>query len=94
LHFHQPILEAIEQRNPELAARLMTDHLNDARDLLLNSRNQEKSRKLRNHLATGAPLHKQAGQSAAPRSINRSKQKKRSLAPAAGPSRKRSETEL
>ncbi len=58
LHFHQPILEAIEQRNPELAARLMTDHLNDARDLLLNSRNQEKSRKLREHLATTSPLHK------------------------------------
>jgi GntR family transcriptional repressor for pyruvate dehydrogenase complex len=61
LHFHQPILEAIEQRNSELAARLMTDHLNDARDLLLNSRNQEKSRKLREHLATTAPLHKLPG---------------------------------
>ncbi|HUZ95419.1 MAG TPA: FCD domain-containing protein [Edaphobacter sp.] len=61
LHFHQPILEAIEQRNSELAARLMTDHLNDARDLLLNSRNQEKSRKLREHLASTAPLHKLPG---------------------------------
>lgn len=61
LHFHQPILEAIEQRNPELAARLMTDHLNDARDLLLNSRNQEKSRKLREHLSTSSPLHKLPG---------------------------------
>jgi GntR family transcriptional repressor for pyruvate dehydrogenase complex len=61
LHFHQPILEAIEQRNSELAARLMTDHLNDARDLLLNSRNQEKSRKLREHLATTSPLHKLPG---------------------------------
>ena len=26
LQFHQPILVAIEQRNPELASRLMTDH--------------------------------------------------------------------
>jgi GntR family transcriptional regulator, transcriptional repressor for pyruvate dehydrogenase complex len=61
LHFHQPILESIEQRNPELAARLMTDHLNDARHLLLNSRSQEKSRKLREHLATTSPLHKLPG---------------------------------
>jgi len=70
LHFHQPILEAIEQRNPELAARLMTDHLNDARDLLLNSRNQEKSRKLREHLATTSPLHKLPG---IPKSVVRPK---------------------
>lgn len=62
LHFHQLILNAIEHRNPELAERLMTDHLNDARDLLLNSRNKEKSRKLRDHLATGSPLHKLHGQ--------------------------------
>jgi hypothetical protein len=41
LQFHQPILVAIEQRDPELASRLMTDHLTDARDLLLHSRQQE-----------------------------------------------------
>ena len=61
LHFHQPILSAIEQRNPELAARLMTDHLNDARNLLLHSRDQEKSRKFRDHLAAGSSLHKHPG---------------------------------
>jgi GntR family transcriptional repressor for pyruvate dehydrogenase complex len=58
LQFHQPILVAIEQRNPELAARLMTDHLTDARDLLLHSRQQETSRQLRDHLAAGQSVHK------------------------------------
>lgn len=76
LHFHQPILSAIEHRNPELAKRLMTDHLNDARDLLLNSSNQEKSRKLRDHLATGSPLHKLSGKKEIPKSTTRPKMKK------------------
>jgi GntR family transcriptional regulator, transcriptional repressor for pyruvate dehydrogenase complex len=58
LQFHQPILVAIEQRNPELASRLMTDHLTDARDLLLHSRQQETSRQLRDHLAAGQSVHK------------------------------------
>ncbi len=46
LQFHQPILHAIEQRNPELASSLMTDHLTDARDLLLQTRQRETSRQL------------------------------------------------
>jgi GntR family transcriptional regulator, transcriptional repressor for pyruvate dehydrogenase complex len=58
LQFHQPILVAIEQRDPMLASRLMTDHLTDARDLLLHTRQQETSRQLRNHLATGQSVHK------------------------------------
>jgi GntR family transcriptional regulator, transcriptional repressor for pyruvate dehydrogenase complex len=58
LHFHQPIFVAIQQRDPVLAARLMTDHLTDARDLLLHSRDQEKERQLRDHLAAGHSLHK------------------------------------
>jgi GntR family transcriptional repressor for pyruvate dehydrogenase complex len=58
LQFHQPILQAIEQRNPALASRLMTDHLTDARDLLLQTRQQETSRQLRNHLAVGQSVHK------------------------------------
>lgn len=58
LHFHQPILVAIEQRDPVLASRLMTDHLTDARDLLLRTRQQETSRHLRNHLATGQSVRK------------------------------------
>jgi GntR family transcriptional repressor for pyruvate dehydrogenase complex len=58
LQFHQPILAAIEQRNPALASRLMTDHLVDARDLLLDARQQETSRQLRSHLAAGKSVHK------------------------------------
>ncbi|CAN5704556.1 FadR/GntR family transcriptional regulator [soil metagenome] len=52
--FHKPILAAIETRDPELAARLMTAHLADARDLLASSREQENARVLRDHLATSA----------------------------------------
>ena len=52
LHFHQPILTAIERRNPELAFRLMTDHLMDASNLLLQGREQAKARQLRDHLAS------------------------------------------
>ncbi len=58
LQFHQPILAAIEQRDPALASRLMTDHLTDARDLLLQTRQQETSRQLRDHLAAGQSVHK------------------------------------
>jgi GntR family transcriptional regulator, transcriptional repressor for pyruvate dehydrogenase complex len=61
LQFHRPIMLAIEQRNPELAARLMTDHLTDARDLLLHDSREEKSRQLRDHLASGASIRKRAG---------------------------------
>jgi GntR family transcriptional regulator, transcriptional repressor for pyruvate dehydrogenase complex len=61
LQFHRPIMLAIEQRNPELAARLMTDHLTDARDLLLHDSQEEKSRQLRDHLASGASVRKHAG---------------------------------
>lgn len=49
--FHKPILEAIEQRNPVLAARLMTAHLQDASDLVFQSRDEERARTLRRHLA-------------------------------------------
>src|ERR1700744_124759 len=51
LQFHRPIMVAIEQRDPELASRLMTNHLTDARDLLLDGSQQERARKLREHLA-------------------------------------------
>lgn len=58
LHFHQPILTAIEKRNAELAFRLMTDHLTDAGNLLLESRAQAKAKQLRDHLATAAPVNR------------------------------------
>jgi GntR family transcriptional repressor for pyruvate dehydrogenase complex len=61
LQFHRPIMLAIEQRNPELAARLMTDHLTDARDLLLHNRQEAKSRQLRDHLASGGSVRKNTG---------------------------------
>jgi GntR family transcriptional repressor for pyruvate dehydrogenase complex len=60
LQFHRPIMLAIEQRNSELAARLMTDHLTDARDLLLQNRQAERSRHLRDHLASGPSVRKRA----------------------------------
>ena len=58
LQFHQPILVAIEQRDPVLASHLMTDHLTDARDLLLRSRQHETSRQLRNPLPAGQSVRK------------------------------------
>lgn len=58
LHFHQPILAAIEHRDPDLAFRLMTDHLTDARNLLLLGRERENARQLRDHIATHAPVLK------------------------------------
>jgi DNA-binding GntR family transcriptional regulator len=58
LQFHQPILVAIERRDPVLASRLITDHLIDAQDFLLHTRQQETSRQLRHHLATGQSVHK------------------------------------
>jgi GntR family transcriptional repressor for pyruvate dehydrogenase complex len=61
LQFHRPIMVAIEQRNPELAARLMRDHLTDARDLLLHNSQEESSRQLRHHLASGPSVRKRAG---------------------------------
>ena len=58
LHFHQPILAAIEHRDPDLAFKLMTDHLTDARNLLLLGRERENARQLRDHIATHAPVLK------------------------------------
>lgn len=49
--FHRPILAAIESRNPTLAAKLMTAHLTDASNLLIQSRDRELARVLREHMA-------------------------------------------
>lgn len=57
LQFHRPIMLAIEARKPELASRLMNDHLTDARDLLLHNQEEQRSRQLREHLAAGLSLH-------------------------------------
>lgn len=57
--FHKPILAAIEDRNAKLAAKLMTDHLQDASDLLAHGWEQEKAQVLREHMSNrSAPLQK------------------------------------
>lgn len=57
--FHKPILAAIEDRDAKLAAKLMTDHLNDATDLLAHGWEQEKAQVLRDHMSNRpAPLQK------------------------------------
>jgi GntR family transcriptional repressor for pyruvate dehydrogenase complex len=53
VRFHRPILQAIEQRNPKSAASCMTDHLEDARDLLLRSQKEEQNVRLRQHFVEG-----------------------------------------
>ena len=53
IRFHQPILEAIEQRDSKGAASLMTDHLIDARDLILHNQKKAESLILRKHLLEG-----------------------------------------
>jgi GntR family transcriptional repressor for pyruvate dehydrogenase complex len=60
LQFHRPIMLAIEKRDPELASRLMADHLVDARDVLLHDAQEENTRNLREHLASGPSVRTQA----------------------------------
>lgn len=52
LAFHKPILAAIEQRDAQLASRLMTAHLTDASDLLTLGSEREKARVLRDHMVS------------------------------------------
>jgi GntR family transcriptional repressor for pyruvate dehydrogenase complex len=63
LQFHRPILDAIEQRDSDLAARLMLNHLTDAHDLLIHTRLHESSRKVRDYLAAGASSQGRAAKS-------------------------------
>jgi GntR family transcriptional repressor for pyruvate dehydrogenase complex len=51
LHFHIPILDAIERRDPERARSLMTDHLQDAQELILHTRRETQAAQLREHLS-------------------------------------------
>lgn len=41
LAFHKPIMQAVEDRDGELAARLMQEHLEDARELLISERDHQ-----------------------------------------------------
>jgi GntR family transcriptional repressor for pyruvate dehydrogenase complex len=50
--FHRPILAAIEQRNATLASKLMTAHLADASKLMSQIEEEQKEKKLRDHIAT------------------------------------------
>lgn len=60
LAFHKPIFNAIKQRDAELARKLMTDHLNDANNLLLRGRQRESERVLQEHLRTKRVTEKPA----------------------------------
>ena len=71
LQFHRPIMVAIEKRDPELASRLMADHLIDARDVLLHDAQEESTRNLREHLASGPSVRSRSSVSNAKRNTAR-----------------------
>lgn len=48
--FHKPILKAIERRDPDLASRLMKEHIEDASKLSSHGRELARERALKNHL--------------------------------------------
>jgi GntR family transcriptional repressor for pyruvate dehydrogenase complex len=57
LSFHKPIMHAIEQRNGDLAATLMTDHLKDATALLINEKTKQQELLLHDRIVrTREPL--------------------------------------
>jgi GntR family transcriptional repressor for pyruvate dehydrogenase complex len=53
--FHKPILAAIAKRDAEQAAKLMSEHMNDASRLLGQIHKKEKERALREHMAGASP---------------------------------------
>jgi GntR family transcriptional regulator, transcriptional repressor for pyruvate dehydrogenase complex len=52
LRFHISILDAIERRDPQRASALMTDHLLDAKELILHSHRENQTKQFREHLST------------------------------------------
>ncbi len=81
LHFHKPIFNAIQQRDSELAMKLMTDHLIDARDLLLKNQQELASKRLRQHLIANQPRSRKAG-SQSLKNKSASEEKKSKITPA------------
>jgi GntR family transcriptional repressor for pyruvate dehydrogenase complex len=62
LSFHKPIMLAIEKRDGERAARLMTEHLLDATALLTREQTRQKQQQLLSHVAhTRKPVQASKG---------------------------------
>src|SRR5215813_3411884 len=57
LRFHINILEAIEQKDPRQAARLMSEHLVDAQELILHTHRETQARQLDDYFS-GTPIMK------------------------------------
>jgi GntR family transcriptional repressor for pyruvate dehydrogenase complex len=57
MQYHVQIMLAIQAHKAELAAKLMTDHLEDARDLLLRTREKQKPHQLGDYFGVGLPFH-------------------------------------
>jgi len=53
VRLHRPILDAIERRDATAAAACMTEHLIDARDLILHNQKKHETIRLRKHLFEG-----------------------------------------
>ena len=69
LAFHKPIMHAIEKRDGDLAARLMQEHLEDARQLLIRKRDDQPQPRAPSPLARASgPEAKKARRSAMPAS--------------------------
>jgi GntR family transcriptional repressor for pyruvate dehydrogenase complex len=66
LSFHKPIMRAIEQRDGEQAAALMTDHLKDATALLINEQTKQQELLLHDQVTrTKKPVVRKTAKAAA-----------------------------
>ena len=65
LAFHKPIMHAIEKRDGDLAARLMQEHLEDARQLLIRKRDAQSQSRL------APPKEKRSGRESLRRTVLR-----------------------
>ena len=66
LSFHKPIMRAIEKRDGDRAAKLMTEHLQDATALLLKEQSRHRGLALQKYVAgKNKPVMRQASRKAA-----------------------------